>query len=88
MKVATPEDLQPPEPEPPKPEFEQRPYNEDELESLKYVCPFCEAPVDKGCVARPSGKLLIDYVVPDDKPLVHAKRLELVREKRQMEKST
>jgi hypothetical protein len=87
MKVARPEDLQPSEPEPPKPEFVQRPYTEDELESLNFVCPFCNQPVGHGCVSRPSGKLLIDYPAGDGKALVHAKRLEKLREQRQLERS-
>lgn len=88
MKVATPDDLQPPEPEPPKPEFEQRPYDDDEKESLKYVCPYCNAQPEHGCAAKPSGKLLINYPVSEGSRLVHSRRLDMVREARQIEKST
>jgi hypothetical protein len=86
MKVATAEDLEPPEPEPPKVDFVQRPYTEEELAALEFECPFCGQ--ESGCVSRPSGKLLIDYPVAEGKSLVHAKRLELVRERRQLERSS
>lgn len=87
MKVATEEDLHPPEPEPPKPEFVQRPYTDDEKLSLSFACPFCEVPESHACIARPSGKMLIDYQANPEKPLVHSKRLALAREHRQMERT-
>lgn len=90
MKLATAEDLEPPEPEPPKPsdpEWKQRPYTADELVALSLECPYCGVEEGKGCITRTSGRLLIDYRQEEGQSLVHAKRLELVREMRQIERS-
>lgn len=89
MKVATIEDLSPPQPDAEPSPSEM--YTGEELASLEFTCPFCEAPPKKGCRTRTAAaNPLLDSWSPEMQEshpyarpnLVHAKRLELVKGKR------